>query len=169
MKKVDKEAMFLRAYDDFADAIFRHCYFRILDNEKAKDIMQDTFVRFWKYIAGQEVKNTKALLYKIASNLIIDESRKKTAVSLEVLAEKGFDPGFQERPKLDDIFDAKSVAAWVEQLEPGYREAVTMRYIDDLTIREIADILGETENNVSVRIHRGLKKLKEITEENQNG
>ena len=37
-----------------------------------------------------------------------------------------------------------------------------MRYVDDLSIKEIAEITGETENNVSVRIHRGLEKLREL-------
>ena len=36
-----------------------------------------------------------------------------------------------------------------------------MRYIEDMTVKEIAKILGETENNVSVKIHRGIAKVKE--------
>ncbi|MBI2052936.1 MAG: sigma-70 family RNA polymerase sigma factor [Candidatus Ryanbacteria bacterium] len=49
-------------------------------------------------------------------------------------------------------------------LEPAYREVLVLRYVEDLSLGEIAAILGETENAVSVRIHRGLKKAKEFLE-----
>jgi len=166
---VDKNKEFLTAYDDFADAIFRHCYFMVLDREKAKDLVQDSFIRLWKYIhRGEDVKNVKALVYKIANNLIIDESRKKTAVSIELLAEKGFDPGFDYMPKLVSELDSRFIAGVLPRLEPKYREAVTMRYVDDFSVQEIAEMTNESENNVSVRIHRGLKQLKEIID-NRDG
>ncbi len=162
-EQVDKNAEFLKAYDDFADAIFRHCYFRIFDREKAKDVVQDTFVRLWKYIAGgEDIKNTKALLYKMANNLMIDDSRKKSTVSIELLAEKGFDPGDDHMPKLINELDSRYVTGVLNQLEPKYRDVIAMRYISDLSIGEIAEVTNESENNVSVRIHRGLKQLKEI-------
>ena len=163
MKTVDKNAEFLKAYDGFADAIFRHCYFRIFDREKAKDIMQDTFMRLWNYMySGQEIQNIKALLYKMAHNLIIDDLRKKKAVSLELLTEKGFDPGEDDMPKLVNQLDSKYIIGVVSRLEPKYRDVITMRYIDDLSIGEIAEVTNESENNVSVRVHRGLKQLQEI-------
>ncbi len=166
MKQVDKNTEFLKAYDDFADAIFRHCYFRIFDRERAKDIVQDTFIRLWKYIAGgEEIENAKALLYKIANNLIIDESRKKTTISIELLAEKGFDPGEDYIPKLINELDASHVTSVVARLDPKYRDVITMRYINDLSIGEIAEAINESENNVSVRVHRGLKQLKQILDD----
>ncbi|KKU51191.1 MAG: hypothetical protein A3F26_03185 [Candidatus Ryanbacteria bacterium RIFCSPHIGHO2_12_FULL_47_12b] len=154
---------FLRAYDKYADAIFRHCYFRLSDRELAQDTAQETFTRTWKYIAdGGDVKNIRAFLYRVAHNLIIDEWKRKKAVSLEELAEKGFDPKDDNNVDLANVFDAREAAKVLELLDKPYREVVVMRYIDDMSPKEIARILGETENTISVRIHRALKKAKEL-------
>src|ERR1043165_1036473 len=84
-----REKEFLDAYKQHADAIFRHCYFRVYNKDLAEDLTQDTFIKTWKYISeGKEIKNIKAFLYKVAVNLIIDHSRKKTALVLDDLKEK---------------------------------------------------------------------------------
>jgi RNA polymerase sigma-70 factor (ECF subfamily) len=57
----------------------------------------------------------------------------------------------------------------LQALPDPYREAVTMRYVDGLSPQEIASVIGESENVVSVRVHRGLKKLKGILDEPANG
>jgi RNA polymerase sigma-70 factor (ECF subfamily) len=150
---------FMKAYDDLSDAIFRHCYFRISDRERAKDLMQDTFTKSWQYISGgAQVSNMKAFLYKVANNLIIDEYRKKKELSLDNLQEQGFDPGFDDRRKNESNIDVSSI----NKLDKKYREVILMRYIDELSPKEIAGILGESENNISVRLHRGMGQLKEI-------
>ncbi len=50
----------------------------------------------------------------------------------------------------------------VQHLPDNYREVIVLRFANNLTITEIAEIIGENENAVSVRIHRALKKLKEL-------
>ena len=154
---------FLTAYKAHADAIFRHCYFRVFSRERAQELTQDTFMRTWEYLArGKSVENMRAFLYRVATNLIIDESRKKKDVPLGALQEKGFDAPTPQSPKrMQDMLYGKFAKETLEQLDPLYRDAVYMRYIDDLTPKEIAEILGETENVVSVRIHRGVKQLRE--------
>ena len=157
------EEAFLRAYDDFSDAIFRHCYFRVYDRERAKDLTQEVFTRVWEYIArGSEIRNMRPFLYRVANNLIIDESRKKKEISLDMLHEKGFEPSIEETGKIQRNLDAKSALSFVHKLEDIYREIMVMKFIDDLSLKEIAGILGLSENVVSVRIHRGTKRLMEI-------
>ena len=75
---------------------------------------------------------------------------------------EGFEPGVDDRKKNEQEIDARFVLGVVNQLDEKYREAVLMRYIDDLSPKEIAQAVGESENNISVRIHRGLSQLKEI-------
>ena len=91
-KKTEKS--FLKLYDRTADAIFRHCFFRLFDRELAKEFTQEIFLRGWKELTDttKEVKYPKALLYKIANNLIIDYKRKKHEESLETMQANGFDP-----------------------------------------------------------------------------
>ena len=154
---------FVKAYDELSDAIFRHCYFRIGDRERAKDLMQDTFIKSWQYIVeGATVNNFKSFLYRVANNLIVDEYRKKKELSLDRLQEQGFDPGFDDRRKNENRIDAQFAISTINQLDEKYREVILMRYIDELSPKEIAEIIGESENNVSVRIHRGINQLKDI-------
>ena len=175
MRKLEKE--FLKAYDQFADPIFRHCYFRVFNRERAKDLMQETFTKTWEYMQEtrderqetSQIKNVRAFLYRVANNLIIDHSRKKQERSLEEMQEGGFDPGEDTREKLTNFLEAGAVIKVLNKLNPKYRQVIQMRYIDDLLPKEIAEAIGESENNVSVRLHRGLKELRDILEYSENG
>jgi RNA polymerase sigma-70 factor (ECF subfamily) len=61
-----------------------------------------------------------------------------------------------------DRFDGKRALAALEQLPDLYKEVLILRYVESLSPKEIAQSIGESENAVSVRIHRGLKKLQAI-------
>lgn len=160
------EESFLKAYDEYADAIFRHCYYRVYDRERGKDLMQETFIRVWEYLAkGETVDNMRAFLYRIANNLIIDESRKKKEQSLEALQEVGFDPGIDVRDHLNNKIEKDRVLVTLQQLDEPYRDIILMRYVSDLSPSEIADVIGESANTVSVRIYRGLKQLRSLLAE----
>lgn len=165
-KTIAQEKAFLEAYEQYGDAIFRHCYFRVSDREKAKDLVQETFSRAWQFIAsGHEVQNMKAYLYQIANNLIIDYYRKKKDISLDGLQEDGFDPGFDDREHLENFIAGKEALGMLESLDDAYRGVVIMRYVDDVPIQDIAVIMGVSENVVSVRLHRALKKLRGMFEQ----
>lgn len=158
------EKKFLKTYDELADAIFRHCYFRVYDRETARDLTQETFIKTWEYLAaGKDILNLKAFLYRVATNMIIDHSRRKKPTSLEELREEsGFDISVDTRGQLADQIDVSLLAKYLDQMDEKYRQAVVLRYIDDLSPQEIGEITGETANNISVRIHRGLDQLKII-------
>ena len=157
------EQEFLKAYDSLSDAIFRHCYFRISDRDKAKDLAQDTFTKTWEYITkGGKIENIKAFLYRVANNLIVDEFRKKKELSLESLGESGFEPVSRDDRDIRTDMEIKEVIRTIEKLEPDYREAVMMRHVEGMSVKEIAAVIGESENLTSVRIHRGLAKLREL-------
>lgn len=157
----------VKAYDELSDAIFRHCYFRIGDRERAKDLMQDTFTKTWQYIVqGAKVNSLKSFLYKVANNLIIDEYRKKKELSLDSLMADGFEPGIDERSRTEKGIDARFALKIVNQLDEKYREPVLMRFMDELSPKEIAQITGDSENSVSVKIHRGIKQIKDILDKN---
>ncbi len=157
------------AYDLHADALFRYSFYKISDREKAKDIVQDTFVRYWEYIAANgEVDKVKPFLYRIASNAIIDHYRKKKEISLDDMADDfGFDPADSDS-HLSVLRgpDSKLAMSLVEKLEGVSRDIILMRYVDGLSVKEIAEILEERENTISVKIHRALKDLQDLFEKN---
>ena len=69
---------FKQAYEDHKDEIFRHCYFHTFDRELAKDLLQETFLKTWEYIvAGNDIENVRAFLYRVATNLVINAAKKK--------------------------------------------------------------------------------------------
>ncbi len=151
----------LDAYDEYADAIFRHCLFRVRDRERAQELMQDTFLRALEaHRKGSEIQNMRAFLYRIAHNLIIDTYRRDHGdVSLEEMEETvGFDPPDESQSPARD-FAGSEILERLQEVEEPYRSALVMRYVDGLDPRDIADMLGVTANVASVRIHRGLKRL----------
>jgi RNA polymerase sigma-70 factor, ECF subfamily len=161
----DSKQAFLKAYDLHADTLFRHCLFKVSDRELAKDLLQETFVKVWTYVAkGKEIDNMRAFLYKTLNNLVIDEYRKKKNFSLDLLAEDGFDPVAGNLPNTFDMIDGERAIKLLAKLDDPYKDAVFLRYVNGLEISEIVEITGQTENAVSVHIHRGLKKLKELYE-----
>jgi len=161
LEKTKRE--FEEAYDQFADALFRHCFFKVSDREKAKDLVQETFIKTWNYLAsGKEVRNIKTFLYKVAGNLIIDHYRKVKDFSLDQLTEKGFDFS-KTGDEIVNSAEYSRVLSFLAELEEKYREVIVWRFIDGLSPKEIAEIVGVSENVVSVRLNRAVKKLKEKT------
>lgn len=161
----DLKISFKETYDAHADALFRFAYYKLSDREKAKDVVQDTFVKVWEYLSGErEVQNIKALLYRIATNAIIDNYRKKKELSLDSLVDEGFDPGDHHNSHLSiiDESEAEIVIKAIHSLEEDERTLLLMRYIDGLSVKEIAVVTGQRENTVSVKIHRAVKLLKDI-------
>ena len=161
-----QKEQFLEAFGEYSDAIFRHCYFRVSDRERALEITQDTFMKTWDYISkGGSVNNFRPFLYKTLSNLIIDEYRKKKPVSLDQILEDEsvFDSlgmGTEGRDEIERKLDTKQIVNELQGLPSHYRQVVIMRYIDELSPKEISQIIGESENIISVRIHRGLAWLR---------
>jgi RNA polymerase sigma-70 factor (ECF subfamily) len=166
MKKRNIEAEFIQAHNDYIEALFRYCHFRVSDRELAKDLVQETFTKTWNYIrGGGEVKSMKSFLYRTLSNLIVDEYRKKKADSLDEMAEDGFDPGFDDTERLVNKLDGEKVVALLGLLADKYREAIFMKYVEEMSLEEISEYTGESRNTITVRIHRGLGKLKELYEQ----
>lgn len=157
------EKQFIEKYEQNVDDLFRHCVFKVSDREVAKDLVQDTFVKVWVYIAGgKDIQNMRALLYKTLSNLIIDYYRKKKTLSLDQLNEFGFDRADDMARISFDQMDGERAVLLLQKLPQEYRDVLFMKYVDGLEMTEIAEIVGDTENTVTVRIHRGIKKLREL-------
>ncbi|MDO8601975.1 MAG: RNA polymerase sigma factor [bacterium] len=163
MDRGDQEA-FLKAYDELADALYRHCFFRVYSKARAQELMQEAFMKAWKYAtsAGKPIQNLRAFLYKIANNLIIDESRKHKEESLEVLMEQSDanEPSHDGRADLEKDMLIADIKLVMIELDADTQQILTYRFIDDLEPKEIADILEITPNNASVRLNRALQTLK---------
>lgn len=155
------ESYFLEAYDQYADAIFRYCFYRVYDRELARDLMQEVFARAWKRIVdGERIDNVKAFLYTVARNIVIDHSRRKKALSLDELMEQGFDAGDDIRHSVANAADVSIVLGALDQFDDTTRDLITLRYIEGWRVKDIAQSLGISQTSASVRLHRAMNMLK---------
>lgn len=159
-----RQARFAAAHEAHAEEVFRFFAYRLADRERAKELAQETFMRAWQHaIQGKEIRLMRPFLFTIASNLFKNELRdRKPVVSLDAFMELTHTDPESNEPGTDARAEASLLIKSMEKLDQGFRDVLRYRYFDGLTSREIAQLNGETEIAVAVRIHRALKKLKEI-------
>lgn len=157
----DMEQQFLESYEAHADPLFRFAHFQLSNKEAAKDVVADVFMSTWKYLSeGGTVENMRAFLYASVRNRIIDHRRKKKEESLDTLSEAGFDPRDEHaHVNIERSAEARRTFDLIREMDAWYREPILLRFVEGLSIKEIAEILGESENVISVRIHRGIKQI----------
>lgn len=154
-------------YTSEADALFRYCFFRMSDREQAKDIIQEAFMRVWDaFVKDMEnIKNPRALLFKITSNLVIDWYRKKKAVSLDNLIDSENSDNYLQIAdnsfeQIEIQSEGKIFLKYISSLDATYQQVVYLRYVEDMSPKEIAEVTDLSVNVVSVRINRGIEILK---------
>ena len=166
----DLQKTFAKAFDDYNDELFRHASMRLSDRDRALELTQECFLKVFEYARnGEKIRELRPFLFRTLRHLIIDEYRRKKPVSLEAMVEGHEDMSVEDILPPDESnnleaaverFNGRLVMAVLQTLPNEYREVISLRYVDGLNPREIGDIVGDSENAVSVRIHRGLKKLK---------
>lgn len=168
--KRDTES-YAQLYDSYVEQIYRFVYFKVSTREEAEDITSEVFLKGWNYVnEKKEIKSFSGLLYRIARNCIIDLYRQKSVrpeTYLEEHLEKGFEAGDQGKwfGKINLKLDSEKILQALKKLKHEYQEVVTLRYVDELEIDEIGEIIGKGNVAVRVTLHRAIKKLKQILEE----
>lgn len=152
-------------YDKYVTRIYRFVYIRTSNQQIAEDLTQDIFLKIWQHLVDRkEIKSFQAFVFRIARNTVIDHYRvnNKQELPLEYIEDMVGDAGDSEIKKLDKLIDADTLIREINQLKPEYQEVLALRYIEDLAIDEIAEVIQKDKRNVRVLIHRALNKLKEI-------
>ena len=162
-KKQDtrQKAILTLAHHDYAKGMNSYSFFKVHNHATSDDLVQDTFIKTWSYLTkGGKIDIMKAFLYHILNQLIIDEYRKRKTTSLDVLLEKGFEPSVDHSERIFNVFDGKAALHLIQHLPAKYQTVMRMRYAQDLSLKEISLITGQSRNAVAVQSHRGLEKLK---------
>lgn len=76
--------------------------------------------------------------------------------------EKGYDPGEDNSQRLISVLDGKQAILLIALLPKKYQKVIRMRYIHDLSLKEMAHLTGKSKATLAVQVHRGLEKLKEL-------
>ena len=168
-----KKEAFSEIYDFYIIRIFRFIYLKTSSKETAEDLASEVFLRYWKRIKNgtkdkdlkKKIANDKigSFLYKISKNLIIDFYRKKEVLTVEIddsIKEKIKD---QKQDILADVNAKQEVEEMIKtlgKLKDEYREIIILRYVEELSIIEVAEITGKSSGSVRVLLHRAVKALK---------
>lgn len=168
LKRQDPELLD-RLIETYQHRLMRYLMFLTGKREVAEDLFQETWIRVLKrgsQYNGQARFDT--WIFTIARNLVIDLSRKRTMASLDEMREGGED----ERPfeiaedgpspleQFQGRENAAEVAAVILTLEPSYREVLTLRFHEEMSLEEIACVTHAPLSTVKSRLYRGLAALK---------
>jgi RNA polymerase sigma-70 factor (ECF subfamily) len=149
------------AHHDYEKGFNIHAFFKVNNHAMGQDMVQDTFMKTWLYLAkGGKIDVMKAFLYHVLNNLIVDEYRRRKTTSLDILMEKGFEPASGNTKSLLEALDGKAAILLIARLPVAYQKIMRMRYVQDLSLKEMSLITGQSRNALAVQAHRGLEKLK---------
>jgi len=166
-QKIELEKILTVAHHDHERGMNSYAFFKTHNHTTGQDLVQDTFIKTWAYLVREgKIDLMKPFLYHVLNQLIIDEYRKRKTFSLDVLLEKGFEPrfepGFDHSERIFNVFDGRAALLLIQYLPAKYEKVMRMRYAQDLSLKEISLITGQSRNTVAVQAHRGLTKLKKL-------
>lgn len=152
-------------YHLYNNEIYKFILYMIHDQEQAKDLMQDTFIRAFHHLESYETENEKGWLFRIARNITIDFLRRKNPVSY-FLDSAGTFPSSQLTPEQAATLNEQERELYmaIAKLKRSYREVIILRKIKEFSIKETASILGCNEGKVKTTLWRGMAALKDQLE-----
>ncbi|MCM1114716.1 MAG: sigma-70 family RNA polymerase sigma factor [Clostridium sp.] len=168
MDKVDnKKALsdrFTQIYNDYKSAIYKFCLVKLNgDSDSAEDCMQNTFTVFYNKLQnGQEILNPRAYLYKTASNFVLKSIEAKAkehsrTVPISEYEDKAIDNHYE----IDSSVDYELLNQKLNKLlNPDEQQLLKLKYIDDLTIEQVAKVLCLNKQTVAKRLQRLREKIK---------
>lgn len=145
------QAAFTQLYDIYFDRIYRYIYVRLRRQDEAQDLTQEVFIKALKAIESYKVGKTPfaAWLFRIAHNQVIDHVRKY---------KKGIEMSLDEAPPsvgaedpvaiIEQRFEVAELNAAIMALSPAQQEVISLRFIAELPIADVARILSKSEGTV---------------------
>lgn len=165
--QTNNELQLKECFEKYADMLYRLCLFRLHGDEMAAtDLVQESFYR-----AGVElekwknIENLKSFIFRIATNLIIDQSRKASVESLDGMMEENDDiPSLSPSPERQALaqIEMERMYGILDELPVLDRDIFLLRFVEDITPKEIAEMLDLDTNALTVRLHRLKQKVSDL-------
>jgi RNA polymerase sigma factor (sigma-70 family) len=144
-----------RSVEEFADSVYRFIRGNIKDDERANDIVQDSYERLWMHVAEIEYIVVKSWLFSTAYHIMIDIIRKeKRMTNLELIHEKEM----IHESQYNDLNEILHKA--LDHLPEQQKSSVMLRDYEGYSYKEIGEITGLNEAQVKTNIYRGRVALK---------
>jgi RNA polymerase sigma factor (sigma-70 family) len=166
----DQNTMYFTVlYRRYAGKVFAKCISMLADDGQARDATQDIFIKVLLNLAKfTEQSSFSTWVYSITYNYCIDMIRKKKKMPLLFTEDVGkvskeTDPEIPDSVLLE--MKQERLEKVIDRLPPGDKAILMMKYIDDMQIREIGDVLGKTESAVKMQIMRAKQRSQVIYDE----
>ncbi|MFD0870797.1 MULTISPECIES: RNA polymerase sigma factor SigW [Paenibacillus] len=166
----DRKA-FAELVDLYKDRIYHLAYRMLSQAHAAEDIVQETFLRVYKNLHRYDEKQKfSTWIYRIATNLCIDQLRKRKAnYSLDAEMPDGEGADWYSMLPSDDVSPEgqillsetqQQIRSAIDMLPEKYKSVVILRYLHDLSLQEIGEVLDMPVTTVKTRVHRGREYLR---------
>lgn len=165
--KGDKQAYALLV-DAYKGPVFNLTYRMTGNQEDAEDLTQEIFIRaYQKLCQFDQNKKYFTWLYTIAINLIRNHLKKKSKEIKNHTKDRFYSESNNQGPDIKevDLFSEnimKGLDEIMRKLSVQLRETIVLKFYQDLTFEEIANITGDSVSTVKMRLYRGLEKLKSM-------
>ena len=155
-------------YDQYAERIYAYIYHRVGQAELAEDLTGQAFMRMLEAIrSGQAWKTSfSGWLYRIAHNLVIDHYRRRgraTFVDIDEVAPISTTEGDPSK-SVQARLERENLRTALNQLTDEQAQVITLRFLDDLSIAEVATIMARNEGAIKALQYRAVRALRRIVQ-----
>lgn len=144
-----------RSVEEYADSVYRFIRGNLKDEDRANDIVQDSYEKLWRHVAEIEYSVVKSWLFSTAYHTMIDVIRKEKRMTT---LEESYENNLIYESQYSDLNEILHTA--IERLPDQQRTSVLLRDYEGYSYKEIGEITGQTEAQVKINIYRGRLALK---------
>ena len=144
-----------KAVEEFSDAVYRFIRADLRDDDRANDIVQDSYEKLWRHVAEIDYIVAKSWLFSTAYHSMIDMIRKESRM---VRMEESHQDDLLTNSQYSDLNEVLHIA--LERLPEHQKSVILLRDYEGYSYEEIGQITGETEAQVKINIYRGRVALK---------
>lgn len=154
--EASRDQWLAKALDAFELALVRYTRRILGDEERARDVVQDTFLKLWRLGPQGYGDNLRAWLYAVCRNGALDVLRKERRMVTTEPAELA---EFAQ-PEAEKEGMGEPVLLALGALPVNQREVIRLKFQEGLSYREISQVTGLSETNVGYLIHTGIKSMR---------
>lgn len=169
------EAAFAELVELYQEKLYHMAYRMLSSKQEAEDVVQDTFLRVYNNLERyDENQKFSTWIYRIATNLCIDRLRKRKPIySLDAESSEyeGLDgysmiPSDNRTPESELLISETQqiIHQAIDTLPPKYKSVMLLRYIHELSLQEVGDVLDMPVTTIKTRVHRGREFLRKKLE-----
>ena len=164
---------FAKLYDTHMEKVYRFLLTKVSSVEQAQDLTSETFLKAWDYMQkdSSDVENFQAFIFRIARNTTIDFYRKKSSGEISVdMADTVFIDSIGNKDKVSSnegplaqavmSSDIAYMQKCLAKISPTHADVLTLYYVEDVPISEVAKIMDKSEGATRVMISRAIAALR---------